>query len=106
MINYCARIIVIRSYLQSDLNLIFAWSRSWLMWFNVNKCVTLTECNRSLQPISFTYYLNVEPLNCVTDHSYLARCMLTSSMSFSSHINNIVSKASKTLSTKFSSQVF
>ena len=27
--------------LQSDLSLIFAWSQSWQMQFNVNKCLTL-----------------------------------------------------------------
>ena len=81
------------SYLWSDLNVISAWSQSWQMQFNIKKCVTLS-CNRSLQPSSFTYYLNGEPLNCTTDHSYLG-VLLSSSMSFSPHINNIVIKASK-----------
>ena len=76
------------NYLQSYLNVMSAWSRSWQMQFNVNKCVTL-RCDRSLQPISFTYYLNGKPFNCVTNHSYLG-VLLSSSLSFSPHINNIV----------------
>ena len=83
------------NYLQSDLNVISAWSQSWQMQFNVKKCVTL-RCDKSLQRNSFTYYLNEEPLNCVTDHSCLG-VLLSSSMSFSSHINNIVVKGSKML---------
>ena len=81
--------------LQSDLNMIFAWSQSWQMRFNVNKCMTL-RCDRSSQSSSFTYFLDSVPLNCVTKHTYLG-VLLTSSMSFSPHINNIVAKASKML---------
>ena len=33
------------NYLQSDLNVIFAWSQSWHMQFNVKKCVTL-RCDK------------------------------------------------------------
>ena len=65
------------------------------MQFNVKKCVTL-RCDKSLQRSSFTYYLNGQPLNCITDHSYLG-VLLSSSMSFSPHINNIVVKASTML---------
>ena len=64
-----------------------------------NKCVTL-RCNRLLQPSSFTYFLDREPLNCVTEHFHLG-VLLTSSMLFSPHITNIVTnivaKASKML---------
>ena len=63
------------------------------MWFNVSKCVTL-RFDRSLQSKFFTYHLDSESLNCVTEHSYLV-VLLTSSMTFSPHIKNIISKASK-----------
>ena len=72
--------------LESDLNLIFAWSKSWQMQFNVNKCVT-PRCNRSLQPIARSF--DSEPLNCLTEQSYLG-VLLTSSMSFSPHISSIL----------------
>jgi len=84
-----------QQYLQSDLDLILNWSKSWQTWFNVNKCVTL-RCNRSLHPRSLIYYLNRQPLNCVTEHSYLDT-LVTSSMSFSSHVNNMITKAAKIL---------
>ena len=74
------------------------------MQFNVDKCVTL-RCNRLLQPSSFTYFLDSEPLNCVTEHSYLG-VLLTSSMSFSPHINNIVAKASIAKMLNLSSKIF
>ena len=98
--DYCVLYRIIESdrdqnCLQSDLSLIFAWSQSWQMQFNVNKCVTL-RCDRSSQPSSFTYFLDSVPLSCVTKHTYLG-VLLTSSMSFSPHINNIVAKASKML---------
>ena len=75
--------------------MIFVWSQSWQMRFNVNECVTL-RCDRSSQPSSFTYFLDNGPLSCVTKHSYLD-VLLTSSMSFSLHINNIVVKVSEML---------
>ena len=74
--------------LQSDLNMIFVWSQSWQMRFNVNKCVKL-RYDRSSQPSSFTYFLDSVSLNCVTEHSYLG-VLLASSMLFTPHINNIV----------------
>ena len=81
--------------LQSDLNLIFMWSQSWKMWFNDNKCVTL-RFHRSSQPSSFTYFLDSIPINCVTEHSYLYRCIVNIiSVIFSSH--HCCYKASKML---------
>ena len=73
--------------LQSDLDLILTWSHIWQMRFNTNKCVTL-RCHRSFNPRSFIYHLGGQPLTCVNEHKYLG-ILLTSSMSFSSHINNI-----------------
>ena len=62
------------------------------MQFNLNKCGTL-RCDRLSQPRSFTWQCTH---NCVTEHPYLG-VLLTSSMSFSPHINNIVAKASTML---------
>ena len=72
--------------LQSDLNMIFAWSQSWQMRFNGNEYVTL-RCDRSSQPSSFTYFLDSVPLNCVFEHSYLG-VLLTSSKSNSRSLSN------------------
>ena len=49
-----------------------------------------------LSQVLLLIFLDSVPLNCVTKHSYLG-VLLTSSMSFSPHINNIVAKASKML---------
>ena len=75
--------------------LISRCSKSWQMRFNSNKCVTL-KCHRSLHPRSFIYHLDSQPLACVTEHTYLG-ILLTSTMSFSSHITNMTSKASRML---------
>ena len=69
--------------LQSHLNLMFVWSQSCQMLFKANKCMTL-RCNRYYSQTNFTYFLDSEPLNCVTEHSYLT-VLLTSSMSFLPH---------------------
>ena len=61
----------------------------------LNKCVTL-RCDRSSQPRFFYLFSGQCTPNCVTEHSYLG-VLLTSSMSFSPHINSIVAKASKML---------
>ena len=82
-------------HVQSDLNLISRWSKSWQMRFNINKCATL-KCYRLLHPRSFIYHLDSQPLACVTEHTYLG-IFLTSTMSFSSHITNMTSKASQML---------
>ena len=55
-------------YLQSDLDLILNWSQIWQMQFNVKKCVTM-RCTRSLHPRSLVYYLDCQPLVCVTKHT-------------------------------------
>ena len=75
--------------------MIFVWSQSWQMWFNVNKCVTL-RCNRSSQ--SFFYLFSGQCIPQLCKRTFLPiGVLLTSSMSFSPHINNIVAKASKML---------
>ena len=78
-------------HIQSDLNLISRWSKSWQMRFNINKCVIL-KCYRLLHPRTFIYHLDSQPLACVIKHTYL-EILLTSklhcNMSFSSHITNM-----------------
>ena len=83
------------SELQEDLNTIYQWSQKWQMNFNINKCVVL-NCYKSASSISTCYHLNNHILECVKHHSYLD-VILDQTLSFSPHINNIVSKASKTL---------
>ena len=67
------------------------------MNFNINKCV-VQKCYKSASPITahYHYHLNNHILECVKEHSYLG-VILDQTMSFSPHINNIDSKASKIL---------
>ena len=81
--------------LQEDLNNVYQWSKLWQMNFNINKCVVL-KCYKSASPITAHYYLNNHIPECVKEHSYLG-VILDQTMSFSPHINNIVSKACKIL---------
>ena len=81
--------------LQEDLNNVYQWSKLWQMNFNINKCVVL-KCYKSASPITAHYHLNNHILECVKEHSYLG-VILDQTMSFSPHVNNIVSKASKIL---------
>ena len=62
-----------------------------LMSINVQQWDVIDHYNQVLY-----LFLNGESLNCVTDHFYLG-VLLSSSMSFSPHVNNIVVKASRML---------
>ena len=81
--------------LQQDLNLIIEWCRHWQMRLNINKCVAL-QCYRSFSPLLTSYLIEDHTLVRVDQHPYLG-VMLDKTMSFVTHINNIVSKASKVL---------
>ena len=61
------------------------------MNFNIKKC-TVLRCYRTTSPILTNYSLAGQLLECVKEHSYLDQ-----QMSFTSHINHMVSKASKIL---------
>ena len=81
--------------LQRDLNTIFKWSQLWQMRFNVSKCVTL-KCYRIWNPILTDYFINTQKLQSVKQHPYLG-IVFDQTMSFIPHINNITSKATRTL---------
>ena len=81
--------------LQEDLNSIYQWSTWWQMNFNINKFVVL-KCYKSALPITAHYYHNSHTLECVKEHSYLG-VISDQTKSFSPHVDNIVSKASKVL---------
>ena len=81
--------------LQCDLDSISEWSRLWQMNFNIRKC-TVLQCYRMSSPILANYSLAGQILECVKEHSYLG-IILDQQMTFTSHINYIVSKAAKVL---------
>ena len=63
--------------------------------FQYQKCVVL-RCYRITSPILTSYSLAGQLPECVKEHSCLG-VILDQQMSFTSHINHIVSKASKIL---------
>jgi len=65
------------------------------MSFNISKCVVI-KCSKSPSIISFNYLLNGYLLDTKTEHTYLG-ITLQNMMSWASHINSIVNKASRTL---------
>ena len=78
--------------LQYDLDSILEWLQLWQMNFNIRKC-TVLQCYRTN---STNYSLSGQILEYVKEHSYLG-IILDQQMTFTSHINHIVSKASKVL---------
>lgn len=81
--------------LQHDLNLIVEWTQTWLMQLNASKCVALT-CSRLMSSSTFNYTITNHCLQHVTQHPYLG-ILFDSKMSFSPHINQIISKATRML---------
>ena len=78
--------------LQEDLKNLEAWAETWGMSFNADKCYVL-----SIKPKTSKFYeLNNTILKEVPSSLYLG-VSLSNDLSFSTHINNICSKAGSTL---------
>ena len=81
--------------LQHDLNLTIKWTETWLIELNTSKCVVLT-CSRLTSSFTFNYIIRNHFLQRVTQHPYL-RTLFDSKISFSPHINQVISKATRML---------
>jgi len=81
--------------LQYDLHLITEWCKLWHMRLNLDKCVTL-QCYRTINPHLTNYLVENYTLKNVNQHLYLGM-MLDKTMSFTTHKNTTISKASKML---------
>ena len=79
--------------IQNDLNAIYQCSQKWQINFNIIKCVVL-KWSKSILSIPTHYHLIDRNLECVKHHTYLG-VILDQTMSFSPHIEDIVSKAFK-----------
>ena len=82
-------------YLQNDLDTIILWANQWQMNLNANKSVVL-HCTRSQSPNLSDYFMDSKPLPTHEQHQYLG-LTIHQSLSWSNHIHNITSKASRTL---------
>ena len=82
--------------LQNDLDHFSQWNNLWQMKVNITKCAVI-HCSRSRSStLQYTYNINHQPLNVTDQHPYLG-VTIHKSMSWASHINTIVLKASRTL---------
>ena len=79
--------------LQSDIDSMYKWSQLWQMDFNVIKCYIISF-TRSKNPILFDYTMNGVPLQRIDEIRDLA-VIITSSLSWNNHIDNIISKAAR-----------
>ncbi|MES9904902.1 MAG: reverse transcriptase family protein [Sedimenticola sp.] len=83
--------------LQDDIDKLAKWEETWLMKFNASKCHTLRVTNH--QPhtrLILNYKLHDQVLESVSSAKYLG-LTFADSLSWSSHIHNVTSKANRTL---------
>ena len=83
------------SKFREDLDRLSEWENTWQLKSNVSKCAVI-RCTRSLIPLTHDYILNNQTLNISDQHTYL-EVIIHKSLSWSPHISNIVTKASRTL---------
>ncbi|XP_074616985.1 uncharacterized protein LOC141876332 isoform X2 [Acropora palmata] len=81
--------------LQEDLDKLSQWSYKWQMSFNVSKCKSLS-ITRKRNPYLHQYTMNGQELESVKSHPYLG-VELTQSLNWNNHINNITTKANRSL---------
>ena len=81
--------------LQSDLDAAAKWEQDWLMAFHPDKCTVLSVSSKR-KPIQHSYILHNHTLEAVTSSKYLG-VTLQSNLKWDKHIDEITSKANKTL---------
>ena len=81
--------------LQQDLDNLAKWETAWLMKFHPEKCNVLT-ISKKKTPITRDYVLHGHTLERVTSAKYLG-VTITSDLKWGEHINNICTKANKTI---------
>ena len=81
--------------LQNDLIKLSHWEKKWQMSFNAQKCFVL-RIPSSRSPLVTEYSLGDEILQEVNSHNYLG-VEIQHNLKWDSHINNITSKANRTL---------
>ncbi|MCG7865188.1 MAG: hypothetical protein JAY74_02330 [Candidatus Thiodiazotropha taylori] len=81
--------------LQSDLDSLQRWERTWDMEFNPSKCQVL-HITRSRKPIMSRYFMHDQELESAETAKYLG-VNISKDLSWNKHINNIVASANRTL---------
>ena len=84
-----------QTQLQRDLNQLAEWEKRWDMAFRPGKCTSLPViCSR--KPMEHQYELRGHMLETVSSAKYLG-VTISRGMNWSEHINNVCTKANKTL---------
>ena len=81
--------------LQSDLESLQRWERTWDMEFNPNKCQVL-HITRSKKPVMSGYFMHNQKLESVDAAKYLG-VSISKDLSWNTHISNITTNANRTL---------
>jgi len=81
--------------LQKDLDTLTTWAKTWLMDFNIKKCVLL-PITLKRNPSHFKYSILGQTLDTVNKHDYLG-VTISSDLKWTNHISKITGKASRTL---------
>ena len=81
--------------LQSDLESLQRWERTWDMEFNPNKCQVL-HITRSKNPVMSGYFMHNQKLESVDAAKYLG-VSISKDLSWYTHISNITTSANRTL---------
>lgn len=81
--------------LQQDLDLLYQWSRTWQLCFNVSKCYHLGITRKKI-PVNFTYSMNSKIISQVPSTTYPG-VTITDNLSWNQHCDNICNKANSTL---------
>ena len=81
--------------LQSDLQKLEEWEKTWQMQFNASKCFTL-HITRKRKTMEFDYQLHQQTLEVTKDSKYLG-VTISNDLSWTTHINNISAKANRSI---------
>ena len=81
--------------LQSDMESLQHWERTWDMEFNPGKCQVI-HITRSKSAVKSRYFMHNQELDSVDAAKYLG-VTISKDLSWNTHINNITSTANKTL---------
>ena len=81
--------------LQTDLDRLNDWSRTWQMSFNTKKCYSM-RIQRKKNPITRNYKMGGEILHHVSSQAYLG-VEIHENLNWKSHITTVASKAGRTL---------
>lgn len=80
--------------LQSDLNAISVWCKTWCMELNINKCKLMRVSRKNIN--SPVYSLNNVPLDAVSSYKYLG-VHISSNLTWSVHTSYVINNANRML---------